>query len=348
MLIRYPNLPQSIYFFITFHKGSFFEKKNELEFTHIAEHLLFSGLKDLPTEKAKEQRERLFSSLSAVTNFNSVSLYGYFPKKNVIPAFQYLHRMIYYWECSREQWEKEKKMLWKEYQKRKNYGKEYIEMHNLFLKNSQKQYWNQTEIFQEGPFTTVKKIHTYWNTFIKKAPLQISLIGDISPKDFRYISKLFSISSPKSTSKKNWKKEECGKKQKGQKIILWYKSPQKNVGSFFFEEILKLHIQYPWFLEIQDYSTFQFPKKIISKIKNPSLKDFSRAHKKLVVGFESLLTGNDWFAFLDQASYIQHHRYLPFNVANIYAFTEKLKKYTFSDYKKWWDETGFEKLLKDV
>ena len=60
MLTISPPLKQQTYFFLTLHRGSFFENKKELEFTHITEHLLFAGTSKLSGEEAKALRNSLF------------------------------------------------------------------------------------------------------------------------------------------------------------------------------------------------------------------------------------------------------------------------------------------------
>jgi len=349
MLTISPPLKKPIYFFLTLHRGTFFENKKEFEFTHITEHLLFAGTSQLNGEKNESVRNSLFTYISARTQHSTLTIFGYFKQENLKPAFQYLHDMIYDWECSKEQWEKEKKILLKEYKKnKKKSDKNFVEIYSLFpefiIQNS---YWNNTSWFENGSYSIVKKMHAYWEKFLKDIPIQLSLIGNISEKESQYISKLFSLPQKKPLKKEKWKILAQGRKTLKQKNeVLWYKSPRKNVGSFFFEEILKQQTKEAWFLEIQDYSTFKFPKKIIPKILSCNEKDFLSAQKTLINEFETIINGADWFEFLDNAMYIEHHSYMPFQAQDIHSFTKALKKYTFEDYKKWWKETRFEELLK--
>lgn len=180
---------------IIFKSGSLSEKQGCFGFTHLAEHLMFSGTKKYKQKELSQKHYKYFGFLEARTSYEYVDVTCYFDLSNINIVLDTLQEMIFNWRCPKKDLELEKKYLIQEI---KEFGGSTEE-------NSYKQIYksmgkrlpaimgtaNRIKSIKEADLQRIKK---YWQDNILSAEVDVVVVGGKDVKN--KLSKIKKILKP--------------------------------------------------------------------------------------------------------------------------------------------------------
>lgn len=194
---------------ITIQNGSFFETTKTEGFTHIAEHLMFSGTKSLNRYELREKHETIFTNLEARTSKEEVNIYCEVDIKDANEAIGILHEMIFDWKCRQDVFTDEKKDLFQETKSYFSSPEDMLrkKMYALLPFEEMEILGNPSKL-QKMKYGDIHKIKKYWNTLLAKSTIDLLFVGNNIPKELiRKTGSLFSRHARHKDSKQTWKRK---------------------------------------------------------------------------------------------------------------------------------------------
>lgn len=223
---------------ITMNHGALFENDKTEGFTHLAEHLMFSGTQKDTRYQLREKHDRLFRDLEATTSREEVNIFCTIDAVDIDEAMQTLHEMIFDWKCRSDIFKDEKQQLIQE-------ARAYIASpeHRLrknidaFLPFSGREILGDLARIQKWQFSDVQNVKRYWNQFLKKTSIDILLVGNITKKHLASCKKRFTTASEHAKRTK-WKLVKTEFSTKKNAHALNISCAKKHPFLLFFGQIL--------------------------------------------------------------------------------------------------------------
>ncbi|MDF1497089.1 MAG: insulinase family protein [Patescibacteria group bacterium] len=337
-------------FILTFSNGSFFESSKTNGFTHIAEHLMFSGTKNIPKIELDKIFVNTLHDLEAVTSREALSVFCYFNLNDFEIAVKTIYDFIYNWECTADQFKDEKSQLVdesQEYFSSFDYKKRKYVYPSLPIHQSEP--LGSLKLLKSLKFDDVKAIKSYWNVFVKKSNIDIIVMtGNISNNQKKLVNKLFAKIQNKTVYDKA-KKSVSGKIELKRSGGFYFSGNGYNPKSLLLNEIYKnrwmfedkFDFDYD-FVQIDNVTAFfvfhikenidgdllkEFFYKIITK------SEFDTAKKSFLKKFNeridsvNIVDSLRWFAGFQSRNYLEIEG-IKDNPEKLYRYFEKI------DYKE--------------
>lgn len=223
---------------ITMNNGALFENNETEGFTHLAEHLMFSGTQKDTRYQLREKHDRLFRDLEATTSREEVNIFCTVDALNLDEVIQTLHEMIFDWKCRSDIFKDEKQQLLQE-------ARAYITSpeHRLrknidaFLSFPNREILGDLARIQKWQFSDVQNVKRYWNQFLKKTSIDILLVGNVTKKNLASCKKRFATATEHAKRTK-WKLVKTTFATKKNAHALTISCAKKHPFLLFFGQIL--------------------------------------------------------------------------------------------------------------
>lgn len=223
---------------ITINHGALFENDETEGFTHLAEHLMFSGTQKDTRYQLREKHDRLFRDLEATTSREEVNIFCTVDALDIDEAMQTLNEMIFNWKCRSDVFEDEKQQILQEarayiaspeHRLRKNF--------DAFLSFPNREILGDLARIQKWQFSDVQDVKRYWSRFLKNTSIDILVVGNVTKKHLASCKKRFNTASDHAKRTK-WKliKTEFATKKNAHALTV--SCAKKHPFLLFFGQIL--------------------------------------------------------------------------------------------------------------
>lgn len=183
---------------ISIEKGACFEDKKTAGFTHIAEHLCFSGTEKRTRYALRDIQDRIFNELEATTGYNEVRIFCYVDKTDVAEALQMLYEIIYKWKCRREDFKVEKEDLISEaHAYRNSYQRKIQTEISKLLFSKPKEIMGHQAVIEKLRERDIPEIKRYWKKLLSDASIDVCLLGPVGRKEKKISERLFGADGSK-------------------------------------------------------------------------------------------------------------------------------------------------------
>jgi hypothetical protein len=348
------NFKKTCALLITFNAGSFFESKGKEGWMHFAEHMMFTGTKNI--HKNKELYKKIdfyFKYLEAVTNRETVSIYCVFVIDDLEQVLHFLKEIVYDWECPKDYFQEAKKIILNEiYNYYNSYdGKNFLK--SLDFLDLEKKYcplgtYNQINKIK---YSDLKKIQKFWLQKIRNSKKDILLMSsNLSKKDIKKIREIF---PDKRQKKKIIKKEKISFAKKNSLAVLSFKNVKEDYWNSFLYRIFyfrwyKRYAEFIdfssntiggyWFCSVKNISCSQ--KKFTEITENflfeePDKKEFEKAKKTFINYLHTIYETID---IVETMKFFYYEKDI-FRTKNFYLDKNKMIKFynnlNYKDFKKY-------------
>ncbi len=344
---------------LTIGNGSNFEQQSEKGFTHIAEHLCFSGTKHWSEKELANRICKQFWHLDAVTNSDSVRFKCIIEKELFCEAIETLQQMVFEWVCSKDQWKHELNELVTE---AKIHTKDDVAVAEFDQKQKLLKGIIDLSETQLTPLATarlrsthIKNIEQYWKRLLHQSRRYLTIIGNLDSKELSDAQHTLLMNNPQISAVKHnearWSKIS---NEYGTAIVR--EQSAAHILGLLLNEIFMLRtdqsdIQIDFTQTIDASVWFVLNRNGNSKLKNeimevllqkPSEAEFTIAKKTLLRFWQRCSDGIDSETALSWFSGFTELNYAPFYTTNDSDYFAFLESSTYTQFLEFFDPENIE------
>lgn len=226
-------------FIVSIRNGSFAEPEKCAGYTHLAEHMMFSGTEKLSRFELRDKHFKMFNKLEAITSREEVKIFGYFDLKDFDEVIEILRQMIYKWKCDKENFQDEKEDLLAEI---KTYFSSYEyamkkESYSL-LPIKKSELLGDPAKMKKLTFEDLKKAKKYWEELLVKSNIGITFIsGNLSKKQLAQAQNIFNSDIDKKNKKEKWGNSDIKMIESKKMVGFWFKSDLSTLNALLLDRI---------------------------------------------------------------------------------------------------------------
>ncbi len=314
MLYHRVNWKNSVALQISIDAGSFDEPKGYEGYTHIAEHLMFSGTRKFSRKILREKMNRMFDrfDLEATTSRESISIFSCFDKKYFDEAVETLEQMIFSWRCTEERFIDEKKMLVDEVQEYYNsYEYQWSKAANRLLPIPQSEVLGSIHRIKRLSFPDIKKITPYWQNIVKIKSRRVTVLGNLTDLQLDQLVGKFEYNSHPGTESREFQVVKKDHATEYNVAAYWFQSNRPHALTLLLDRVYywrwrdnpRLYFDYKS-KKIHDVTAFTVfcerfegigSKKAVEDFfrRAPSRQEFDRVKEIFLSSFRIMLDGLD-------------------------------------------------------
>lgn len=163
--------------------GSLREKPEQAGWTHIAEHLMFSGTDKLLYKELQQHIDHDFQLLEASTSHNDMRLFAVWEAGKTDTCLPLVDDMLHRWQCRKADWPWQKQML------RDELGRWYADGEQQrrawrvgMLPIAQQEVIGTRKQLQLLKHSDLPALQAYWAEMLASCPAQLVLVGPWTPE----------------------------------------------------------------------------------------------------------------------------------------------------------------------
>jgi len=331
--------------------GGLDEPKQYKGYTHLAEHLVFSGTKKISREQLQEKFASIFNRIQATTSRKDIKLFCFFDLSDFDEVIFTLKEMFFDWQCPADCFTEEKKMLLEE-------SKEYWNSYERAKQNTvlslltlpQNDILLSPASVKKLDRQDIRKAKKYWNYILKNCRREVVTIGKLTNKQQQILADTFAHKDNMALKNPQWNIAETHLDIKENIIAFWYKSSTPHLFDLLLDRIFYWRWQgssLPFdsdydYMSLKDYRIFFFydrnklkkSREIKQIFLNPiDENEFNWAKQKLLIQFNqtfdvvNVIESLHWFA-----GFADYSPLFSANPKEAYHFFEKLEFEDFSSF----------------